>query len=126
MSFEEAELLRERSMLFLEEAKKLYGERKYDLAAFMLEQSIQLYLKYLLLVKVGTYPRTHSLSRLLQELEGIFPEAREIRREYAVELGAIEDAYIMSRYMPRRYSREEIERFMQVVEKVVGRLRHGR
>jgi HEPN domain-containing protein len=64
LSFEEAEVLRERAEAFLENAKHLIHTGSYDLAAFNLEQHCQLLLKYKLLIKTGTYPRTHSLTRL--------------------------------------------------------------
>jgi len=59
MSFEEAELLRERAENFLRNAERLAEEGIYDLAAFSVEQYRQLILKYKLLVRAGSYPRTH-------------------------------------------------------------------
>jgi HEPN domain-containing protein len=46
LSFEEAELIRERAQMFLENAKRLIEEGFYDLAAFNIEQYCQLILKY--------------------------------------------------------------------------------
>ena len=63
MSFEEAEILKERAEAFLRNAKRLIEEKEWDLAMFSLEQYSQLILKYKLLVKYGTYPRTHSIRR---------------------------------------------------------------
>ncbi|MEM3404549.1 MAG: HEPN domain-containing protein [Nitrososphaeria archaeon] len=68
MSFEEAELLRERAENFLANAEELSVRGNYDLAAFNVEQYCQLILKYYLLVKVDTYPRTYSLMNLLRDL----------------------------------------------------------
>ena len=54
MSFEEAEVLRERAESFLANAERLVEEGVYDLAAFSIEQYCQLILKYKLLLKTGT------------------------------------------------------------------------
>lgn len=78
----------------------------YDLAVFSLEQSLQLYLKASLLKLGVDYPRTLSVRKLL-ELLGELAESEEVREllsKYAVELGALEDAYITSRYIPREYT----------------------
>ena len=68
MSFEEAEILRKRAEGFLRNAKRLIEEKEWDLAMFNLEQYCQLIMKYRLLVLRGSYPRTHSLRRLIREL----------------------------------------------------------
>ncbi len=78
----------------------------YDLAVLSLEQSLQLYLKASLLKLGVDYPRTHSVRKLL-ELLGELAESEEVREllsKYAVELGALEDAHITSRYIPREYT----------------------
>ncbi len=119
MSYEEAEVLRERAEDFLENAKRLFREGKYDLAAFSIEQYCQLILKYKLLVKVGTYPRTHSLTRLIRELARISKNVEELLRpENVLMITRIEDAYIGARYLPRRYLREEVEAMLEFVERV--------
>ncbi len=84
MSFEEADVLRERAEAFLRNAKHLIEVGEHDLAAFSAEQPFQLLLKYKLLLKTGTYPRTHSLTRLLRVAKVIYalwvhPEALEER-----------------------------------------------
>lgn len=71
MSFEEAEVLRERTESFFRNAKRLVAEGVYDLATFNLEQYCQLILKYKLLAKTGTYPRTCSIIKLLRELSKV-------------------------------------------------------
>jgi len=121
LSFEEAELIRERAQMFLENAKRLIGEGVYDLAAFNIEQYCQLILKYKLLIKTGTYPRTHSLTRLVSELSKLDSSLNILfdREEYLLMLTRIEDAYVGSRYLPRRYSRMEVEAMMRFVVEVV-------
>ncbi|MCL7401788.1 MAG: HEPN domain-containing protein [Thaumarchaeota archaeon] len=121
MSFEEAELIRERAQMFLENAKRLIEEGFYDLAAFNIEQYCQLILKYKLLIKTGTYPRTHSLTRLVSELSKLASTLNILidKEEYLLMLTKIEDACIGSRYLPRRYSRIEVEAMMKFIAEVV-------
>jgi len=59
-------------------------------------------LKYKLLVRRGTYPRTHSLRRLIRELGELVPEVlilvNDVRNLHYV--AGIEEAYITFRYLP--------------------------
>jgi len=71
VSFEEIEILKERAESFLKNAEELFLKEVYDLAAFNIEQYCQLIVKYKLLVKTGTYPRTRSLIKLLRLLSNI-------------------------------------------------------
>ncbi|RLE71878.1 MAG: DNA-binding protein [Thermoprotei archaeon] len=110
--------------MFLETARFQIDRGFYDLAAFSLEQALQLFLKAKLLEMGVDYPRTHSARRLLEMLSGILSgEARErvesLLRNYLMELGVLEDAYITSRYVVREYTRDEVERLAKVVEEVI-------
>ena len=93
----------------------------YDLAVFSLEQSLQLHIKAQLLRLGVDYPRTHSVRRLLELIHRITgrEEVRNLLSRFSVELGALEDAYITSKYVARSYSREEAERLKKVVEEVI-------
>ncbi|MEM2188943.1 MAG: HEPN domain-containing protein [Nitrososphaerota archaeon] len=120
MSADEAEILRMRAHAFLRNAKRLLDEGEYDLAAFNIEQFCQLILKYKLLVRTGTYPRTYSIIRLLRVLDKLVPEknlARFIDSEIIL-LTKIEDAYIGSRYLPRRYERREVEELLKLADRL--------
>lgn len=100
---------------------ELQAERKmYDLAVFSLEQSLQLFLKATLLKLGVDFPRTHSVRRLLDVLSqvGGKEEIRQLLSVYSVELGSLEDAYIVSRYVARQYTSEEFERLRVVVKRV--------
>jgi HEPN domain-containing protein len=119
--FEEYNYLLERSRRFLETAEMQFERGFHDLAVFSLEQALQLYLKACLLKLGVDYPRTHSVRKLL-ELTYKLTGAEEIKRiltDYAVELGSLEDAYIMSRYVAREYSVEEAGRLRQVVTRLM-------
>lgn len=117
MSFEELEVLKERAEEFLRNAEKLFQEGIYDLAAFNIEQYCQLILKYKLLIKTGTYPRTHSLIRFIRELAKMDGRANELLKDI-VMVTKVEDAYIGARYLPRRYEREEVEAMLKYVKGV--------
>ena len=120
MSADEAEILRMRAHAFLRNARRLLDEGEYDLAAFNIEQFCQLILKYKLLIRTGTYPRTHSIIRLLRDLDKLVPEkniARLIDSEIIL-LTKMEDAYIGSRYLPRRYERREVEELLKLADRL--------
>jgi len=119
VSFEEAEILRERAESFLRNAEELFLKGFYDLAAFNIEQYCQLIVKYKLLMKTGAYLRTRSLIKLLRLLSNISGgldmlfEGRNI-----VMLTKIEDAYIGARYLARRYEKGEVEEMLKFVLEV--------
>ncbi len=73
----------------------------------MFEQATQLLIEYKLLIKIGVY-RTHSLRALLEDLST--NEVRHLINNYMLEIGLLEDAYIASRYIARRYSKDEVEK----------------
>ena len=118
MSFKEAEIIRKRAEAFLRNAERLLTEGEWDLAAFNLEQYCQLILKYKLLTRTGSYPRTHSLIRLLRELGRLSKreEAEKFIERNVLYLTKIEDAYIGARYLPRRYEEAEVRQLLRFVE----------
>jgi len=120
MSFEEAEILRNRAEAFLENAKRLAEEGVQDLAAFNIEQYCQLILRYKLLIKTGTYPRAHSIIRLIRELSRISPDLQSILEDAdnMVHLTKIEDAFIGARYLPRHYEESEVSSMLKFAEEV--------
>jgi len=110
VSFEEAELLRSRAESFLRNAQRLIEEGEADIAIFSLEQYCQLILKYKLLVYTGSYPRTHSLRQLIRELGRVDPRilvlVNDVKNLHYV--ARLEEAYISSRYLPYKYTIEEV------------------
>ena len=125
-SYEEYEALLRRSRAFYETALMQAERGYYDLAVFSLEQALQLFLKALL-VKLGIgYPRSRSARRLLRliaEAEpGLAATVEGLIFKYSVELAALEDAYITSRYTPRVFEEAEVERLRRVVEEVFEKL----
>jgi len=127
MSFEEVEVLRDRAEAFLKNAERLVEEGAQDLAAFNIEQHCQLMLKYKLLIKTGTYPRAHSIIRLIRELSRISSGLQSILEDAdnMVYLTKIEDAYIGARYLPRRYEESEVRSMLKFVKEVFKDLVEG-
>lgn len=120
---EEKNLLR-RSRDFLETADYQTGRGLYELAAFSLEQALQLFLKAKLLAEGIDYPRTHSVRSLLEMLSDLISEDRKIivKRilgDYILELGMLEDAYITSRYVMREFTRQEVEKLARAVREIM-------
>ncbi len=120
MSFEEAEILRRRAESFLRNAERLIEEGEWDLAMFNLEQYCQLILKYKLLVLRGSYPRTHSLRRLIRELGEIRQDILRLVEniENLHYIARLEEAYIASRYLPYIYEEREVKDIYRFVVEV--------
>ena len=121
---EEYEHLLRRSREFYETAILQLEKGFYGLAAFSLEQSLQLFLKAKILKRGVDYPRTHSIRRLSEILSEVVEREnsnvlRKLVDRYSLELASIEDAYITSKYIPREFRREEVLRLKGVVDEVI-------
>ncbi len=120
MSFDEAEVLRRRAEAFLRNAARLLDEGEADLAMFSLEQYCQLILKYKLLVRKGSYPRSQSLRRLIRELGELDPRimilVQDTRNLHYI--ARLEEAYIASRYLPVEYEVFEVRDIYRFVLEV--------
>ncbi len=122
MSRDEIEILRKRSENFLKNAEKLLGEGIYDLAAFNLQQAVELFLKYRLFLLLGEYPRTHSIKRLLREIGKTVGKEKEVEKfmnENIDRISNLENAYITSRYIPTEFERREVENMLEVARKII-------
>lgn len=124
---EEITFLKERTKEFWEEAIRLFNEGKYNLSAFNLEQAIQLWLKYLIGIKIGDWRKTHYLSELINDLAEVY-ENKEISEFYQKKelfFDDLEDAYFTSRYFPKKFTQngvsqliENAKEFLDLTEKV--------
>lgn len=105
------DFLKRRALQFLEQASYAYQRGYYELALFDIEQFFQLYTKYLLYRRLGDYPKTHSLKRLLEELARLYQGCgtSEYVRENSLVITLLEQAYISSRYLPFDANREDVE-----------------
>ena len=121
---DEIEHLLSRSKEFIETAKYQTNAGFFSLAAFSLDQSLQLFLKARLLENGVDYPRTHSVRTLMEVLSRVVTEElggrlKETLDKYLLELGILEDAYISSRYVTREFRKEEVERLRKAVEETM-------
>ena len=128
MSFSEAEVLKKRANDFLEEGAHLIDIKKYDLAIFNLEQYCELILKYKMLIKLGYYPRTHSLKELINKLSEFDDNIRDLvnNEKDLLYIGRLTDAYISARYMPFEFDEKETKNvykfIVEVFNKYVNRI----
>ncbi len=120
MRKEEIKIFQERADAFLDTALYNFKNRRYDLAAFNIEQAIQLHVKTKLLELTGEFPRTHNLVVLLRELSSVFKE-KEVEQFVTNEmemLTKMADVYVTSRYYIREFYKEEIENLFSFANKV--------
>ncbi|MCS6769764.1 MAG: HEPN domain-containing protein [Candidatus Caldarchaeum sp.] len=118
---EEVELLRRRARSFLARAEESVAAEDYDISCFLAEQALQLHLKSLLLEELGDFPRTHSISFSLQQIKKL-PKHQELAKLLEGrknEVRLMEDAYIASRYLPRRNNEDEAKLLVRLVREVL-------
>lgn len=123
MSSREVSLLRDRSLRMLSSARRSLLDKDYDIAAFMADQAVQLYLKCVILELTGEVPRVHAARQLMHILKDLLGEPKHVDdfvRENRSLLIRLEEAYISSRYMPREYEKDEAEELVNFAEKAIG------
>jgi len=120
--------LKERAEDFLRDAKFAISEKRWNSAAFYLEQVCQFYLKYFLFRKLKDFPKIHDLEELLSELTKVYGRKEEIekfKKENASSISALNQAYITARYLPIEFSANqvrEMEKFTQRLIKFLNKL----
>jgi len=120
MRGEEVGKFKEKADAFLDTAIYNFEKGRYDLAAFNIEQAVQLYVKTKLLELLGEFPRTHSLVALLRELSRVFKEeeVEKFRKENIGMLTKLSDVYITSRYYTREFYKDEVKELIEFAYKV--------
>ena len=121
-----ADFLKERAEKFFRNAQNLFKEGEYDLSAFNLEQAGQLFLKYYIFLRIGDFPKTHFLKRLLRELGKAYEKEEDIEQLLKDNISVIsnlEDAYLGARYLPRAFEKEEVREMIIFLEKFLEFLR---
>ncbi|MDS0257181.1 HEPN domain-containing protein, partial [Thermoplasmatales archaeon AK] len=120
LSAEEAEVLKQRSYDYLDNAEYLVTQRKWDLAVVSMHQHCELLLKYHALRITGSYPRTHSLRELIRlltkhdsRLNGLLSSELNL-----LKLSKLEDSYISSRYYPVKATEEDAIMLIKFVREV--------
>lgn len=123
----EAEFLKERAESFFRDAELAIKESRWNSAAFHLEQACQLYLKYFLFKKIGDFPKTHSLRRLLKSIGKAYSKEEDIdnfveRNEEVIF--TLEQAYIVSRYLPVEFSEKQVNKMLQFFKELLTLLQN--
>ncbi len=115
------DFLKRRAKAFLESAQADFARGNYDLVLFHVEQFLQLYLKHLLYKKIGDFPKTHSVVRLIKDVIRVYSgdRLREFYEKNLETLYLLEEAYISSRYLPREYDKDIAERVLKFAEKIL-------
>jgi len=120
---EEVGLLRRRGLRMLAHAEECLKSGDYDLAVFLAEQAVQLYLKSIILELTGEVPRTHSIRQLLHILRtlssGVTEAVNEFVHRHRGLLTGLEDAYLASRYFFRTYEKDESEELVRFAGEVI-------
>lgn len=75
MSYKEADLLKGRSQRMLVSARNSLTMGDFDIAAFMAEQALQLFLKSTIFEITGEIPGTHALRELLSVIGDLLGRA---------------------------------------------------
>ena len=117
----EVEALRRRAAELLELAGEAPRMGNYDVSCFLAEQAVQLHLKSVLLERVGDYPRTHSIRTLLSEISKIIEDekVKELSQKNGARLIALEDAYIIAKYTPTTYTKDDAEDLFSLAKEII-------
>lgn len=120
MRKEEIEKFRQRAGAFLDTARYNFQNKTYDLAAFNIEQAVQLYVKTRLLELTGEFPRTHNLVVLLRQLSSVFKqkEVEEFVKNEMEALTKLADIYITARYYTREFYEAELRNLFTFADKI--------
>jgi HEPN domain-containing protein len=106
------DFLKKRAEEFLKDAEYDLSQEHYSLAAFHLEQSLQLLLKYYLFRKLKDFPKIHSLTQLLKEVGKTYQKEKMVEELIQKNINLIADleqAYLSSRYLPVEFYKEQVE-----------------
>ena len=105
------EFLKRNALDFLNYARLLLNDGKYNLAMFSLEQALQLGLKYYLSNLTGSFPKTHDIVELLKKVVELTNNAKlsQVLSSEISTLDLLKQAYIASRYLPVNYDKEAVE-----------------
>lgn len=126
MKIQEGEFLKERAEEFLSTAKYLLEKGRFTLAAFNLEQTAKLYLKYYLFLKLGDYPRTHSFKDLIDDIGQAYGKKETTKKFWLANMTTIrnlEDAYLTTRYFPVKFEKIEVEGMLKLVNELIAYLK---
>ena len=121
---EENEILKQRAEKFYNYAIKAFENNDFEIAAFNLEQSAQLYLKYTLSILLGDFPKTHQLRKLIDDIIKVTQnkELKELLEKSHNIIADLEAAYITSRYLPASFYKKQVENIIDFVNQLKSSL----
>ena len=113
----------EKSRRFLLNAERNMDEGFIDIGAFSVNQSLEIYLKALLLKESGDCPHTHDIKILLRNLADLsnldVKENIELfLKEKSLVLSLIQDAYLTLRYFSTSYSSDDLNEMISVIKHI--------
>lgn len=117
-----ADFLRNKAQVFFESGCEQIPKKRYFLAAFSLEQSAQLYLKYCLFLKLKDFPKIHGIDELLKEVGKAYNKKKNVEKflkENASVIGDLNQAYITSRYLPVDFNQYQVEEMQSFVKRLI-------
>jgi len=117
------DFLKRRAESFFDNAKDLIKKREYPLAAFNLQQSAQLYLKYYLFLKLKRYPKIHLIGELLRAIGKTYDKKRKVNEIIEKNANIISDlnqAYFTARYLPAEFFETQLEMMLNFVEELIS------
>jgi len=83
---------------------------------FFVEQSLQLYLKYLIYKRIGDYPKTYNLKILFDNLNRLINKSEFISENEEI-IDLLTTSYIESRYTMMEYSKKSAEISLKFLDK---------
>jgi HEPN domain-containing protein len=115
------DFLKKRAEDFLRDANFAISEKRWNSAAFHLEQACQFYLKYYLFKKLKDFPKIHNLDELLRELQKIYlpKEIEKFRKENAAVISALNQAYITARYLPIEFTEDQVKSMKKFTQNLI-------
>ncbi|TKJ25050.1 MAG: DNA-binding protein [Promethearchaeota archaeon Loki_b31] len=116
MHKEEIELFLKRARNFLDGAKERFQKEDWDLTCFMAEQSVQLFIKAIILEKGGEVPKTHSIRKLFGLLYQLTKD--KVFKYDRKALIFLESAYLNSRYFSFVYEKEDAKEALKIAVEV--------
>ena len=116
MHKEEIELFLKRARNFLDGAKERFQKEDWDLTCFMAEQSVQLFIKAIILEKSGEVPKTHSIRKLFGLIYQLTKD--KVFKYDRKALIFLESAYLNSRYFSFVYEKEDAKEALKIAVEV--------
>lgn len=112
--------LKKRAKEFWKSAQQDLKCKRFNLSCLHIEQSVQLYIKYLISLKAADFPKTHYLNKLIEELAEVYNSAslKNFYNDNILQFSSLENAYITSRYLPKEFTREDVNAYMEFAKKL--------